>query len=49
MDEFSETYQSYFVVKKVNIRGIGNEQLVGVLKKEFDDLSDADKENFIDV
>jgi hypothetical protein len=37
-----------FITKRVDIRGIGGEELVCVLKKEFDKLSKEDKEKFAD-
>ena len=42
-------YAKLFVVKKVNIRGIGTEELVCILKREYDSLSDAESNGFIDV
>lgn len=37
------------LVKKVDIRGIGNDELVCVFKSEFDKLAAPDKDKFIDV
>ena len=42
----SEKYSALFKVKKVNIRGIGSEELVCVLKSEFNNLEIDDKEKF---
>jgi hypothetical protein len=37
------------LIKKVDVRGIGNEELVCVLKDEFDQLNPEYKEKFTDV
>lgn len=36
-----------YVVKEVQIRGIGQKELVCILKEEYDKLSEVDKNNFI--
>jgi class 3 adenylate cyclase len=41
--------QSRFVTHKINIRGIGDGELVCVLKKEFEQLIAEDKQNFISL
>lgn len=42
----SEDYEIQFTTKKVNIRGIGENELVCVLKSEFEKLSDEEKKLF---
>lgn len=44
----SRSYSQLFVTKKSDIRGIGSEELVCILKSEFEKLSKEDKERFID-
>jgi class 3 adenylate cyclase len=46
---FSEAYKNSFLVKKVDIRGIGSEELVCILKSEFEKLNEEDREKFLDV
>lgn len=41
-----DAYQKYFLVKKCEIRGIGKDELVCVLKNEFDNLSVDEKSKF---
>lgn len=48
-NNMAEGYTKQFVVKKVNIRGIGEEELVCVLKSEFDKLVPEDKKKFSDA
>lgn len=45
---FSENYKNLFIVKKVDIRGIGSTELVCVLKSEFKKLSPVDQKKFTD-
>lgn len=45
-ENMSTTYKKLFTVKKVDIRGIGNDELVCVLKLEFDKLVADDKNKF---
>jgi hypothetical protein len=49
LDEIADTYKKYFIVKKVNIRGIGDGELVCILTQEFEELPDIDKEKFLDA
>lgn len=44
--EMHESYSKYFIVKKVDIRGVGETELVCVLKEEFDKLSKEEKLKF---
>jgi len=46
--KFVDTTQKVLIQKKVNIRGIGDE-IICILKKEFESLSDEDKREFIDI
>jgi len=46
---FSPEYASEFRKKRVSIRGIGDGELIFVLKDEFNQLPDDLKSNFIDV
>ena len=45
-DALDEDYKLYFIVKKVDIRGIGAEELVCILKDEYESLSESDKSHF---
>lgn len=45
----SDNYKKLFIVKKINIRGIGNEELVCVLKDEYQKLPAEDKKKFFEV
>ena len=47
-DLFSDTYVKDFLVKKVDIRGIGSTELVCLLKSEYAKLSPVEKEKFTD-
>ncbi len=47
-NNMNKKYASEFVVKKTEIRGIGNE-LVVVFKKEFESLPDSEKKLFSDI
>lgn len=47
--QMSEIYCSDFIVKRVNIRGIGEDELVCMHKKEYEGLSKEDQEKFLDV
>lgn len=47
--EFEESYKNKFLVKKVNIRGIGEEELVCFTKIEYNKLKEEDKEKFKDA
>lgn len=42
-------YKSRFLIKKVDIRGIGPKELVCVLKDEFNKMQEADKKIFKDI
>jgi hypothetical protein len=48
-NKMDPSYQKNFIVKKVDIRGIGSGELVCVVKREFDTLNSSDKEKFLDV
>lgn len=43
------SYKDRFIVKKVNIRGIGEEELVCFSRQEFDTIAQSEKDNFRDV
>ena len=45
---FGETYRKKFIKKRVSIRGIGENELIYILKDEFDKLSDDLKSNFLE-
>jgi hypothetical protein len=47
--KMSESYNKIFAVKKVAIRGIGSDELVCVIKKEFENIEQHDKEKFTDI
>ena len=42
----NDDYKKLFVVKRINIRGIGDEELICILKNEFDKLPAEDKKKF---
>lgn len=46
---FVESTRRGFITKKVVIRGIGDEELVCLLKQEFENLETEDKEKFIEA
>lgn len=46
LENIAEEYKPLFAVKKVDIRGIGNEELVCVLKNEFEKLLPEEKKKF---
>lgn len=48
-EKMGEGYKDRFVVKRVNIRGIGENELVCFSKIEYDKLEKPEKEKFIDV
>ena len=48
-DCFHPSYARSFEKKRVSIRGIGDGELIFVLRKEFSQLSDDIKSNFVDV
>lgn len=48
-DHFGANEKRRYTTKKVDIRGIGNDELVCILKHEFDALEAEDKKNFKDV
>jgi len=48
-NKLADHYKKKFIVKKVNIRGIGADELVCIRKDEFEKLPDADKKHFVDV
>ena len=48
-ERFSESQKKFFLTKKVDIRGIGNDELVCVLESEYKNLEEEDKAKFKDV
>jgi class 3 adenylate cyclase len=44
-----EGYRKKFIKKRVSIRGIGDNELIYILKDEFDKLSENLKSNFIEI
>ncbi len=48
LNKMSPGYRNIFIVKKTDIRGIGDEELVCVIRKEFEKLEASDKEKFKD-
>jgi hypothetical protein len=46
--EANESLNKLIITKKTDIRGIGSEELVCVVKKEFDKLAKIEKDKFID-
>jgi hypothetical protein len=48
-EDMSDTYRVIFIIKKVDIRGIGSDELVCVVKEEYDKLEDQFKERFINA
>lgn len=46
--EINSHYSADFITKKTDIRGIGSNELVCVLKDEFEKLIDEDKEKFLE-
>jgi len=47
--EINEDYSSDFIIKKADIRGIGSEELVCILKSEYELLEMDDKNKFINL
>lgn len=47
--KMGKSYQSFFTIKQVNIRGIGDGELVCFLKEEYDKMLINEKSLFIDV
>ncbi len=47
-EKMSENYKKQITVKKVDIRGIGSEELVCILSAEYDKLESVEKKKFID-
>lgn len=47
--EMSDFYKNEFIIKKVNIRGIGTDELVCCIKNEFNRLNKEDKDKFQDI
>ncbi|MBK0404635.1 hypothetical protein I5M27_16685 [Adhaeribacter sp. BT258] len=45
-DSMSKKWSEKFITKKVNIRGIGENEIVGILKEEFDNLTAEEKKIF---
>jgi hypothetical protein len=45
---FEEGYRNNFIKKRVTIRGIGDSELIYILKNEFNNLSDDLKSNFLE-
>lgn len=48
-NELAEGYKTKFIVKKVDIRGIGEDELVCFSKSEYENLQAEDKEKFRNV
>ncbi|MDR2039203.1 MAG: hypothetical protein LBQ60_14875 [Bacteroidales bacterium] len=48
-DEMGAGYKGKFIVKRVDIRGIGDEELVCLSQVEYDKLSETEKAKFRDV
>jgi len=48
-NEMGEGYKDYFIVRRVDIRGIGENELVCFSKNEYNKLGKADKERFVDL
>jgi hypothetical protein len=48
-EHIEKNTRKYYVTKKVDIRGIGNDELVCLLKHEYDILEEEDKSKFKDV
>ncbi|SEP42209.1 hypothetical protein [Mucilaginibacter sp. OK283] len=46
-ENVNEMYKGFFLIKKVNIRGIGSNELVCVVKSEFDKLDKLEREKFV--
>ena len=46
---FEEGYRKTFIKKRVSIRGIGDNELIYILKDEFDKLSENLKSNFLEI
>ena len=46
---FNVDYKEFFIKKRVKIHGIGDNELIYILKKEFDKLTDTVKAKFITV
>ncbi len=46
--EINEVYSALFVTKKSDIRGIGSDELVCILKNEYDKLAKFDKDKFME-
>jgi hypothetical protein len=46
---FNEDYRNYFIKKRVKIHGIGDDELIYILAKEFNRLSDTLKSKFINI
>jgi hypothetical protein len=42
----NETFKKAFVVVKMAVRGIGDNELVGLVRKEFDGMRAADRRQF---
>jgi class 3 adenylate cyclase len=49
LNQMVEAYAKIFIVKKVDIRGIGENELVCVLKNEFEKLEKSDIEKFKNI
>jgi hypothetical protein len=47
IDQFTNSNKKKFLVKKVSIRGLGDDELVCVLKDEYDLLDESDKSIFL--
>jgi class 3 adenylate cyclase len=46
LDAFAKSAKKNFVVTKCDVRGIGNRELIAILKEEFEELSDEQKKKF---
>jgi len=46
---FNEGYKDYFIKKRVKIHGIGDKELIYILEKEFNKLSDSLKAKFSNI
>ena len=48
-DGFNIDFENVFIKKRVRIRGVGQRELVYVIKEEYDGLPKEVQANFIDV
>uniref|UniRef100_UPI0025D92A34 hypothetical protein n=1 Tax=uncultured Flavobacterium sp. TaxID=165435 RepID=UPI0025D92A34 len=47
--EVNQYFKEDFIVKKTNIRGIGSDELVCLLKDEYNSLTKEEKDTFFDI